>query len=270
LPRVVAELEGQATSNPAQYRLKVLLLAMLGNAYLAGILLLIVALLGAAVASVAVLKGFAVKIILVIGAFLWLIVKAVWIRIPPPEGIEIDEAQAPELFAMIEALRQALRAPAFHHVLVVDEFNAGVVQTPNFGPFGGNRNYLLIGLPLMKALTVDQFRAVLAHEFGHLANGHGRWSNWIYRQRLRWDRLMGLLDANESQGRVLFKPFLRWFTPYFNAYSFPLARANEYEADASLGPAHVSCVSRCGADKRQCPWQLSRGAVLARHPQASG
>jgi hypothetical protein len=85
----------------------------------------------------------------------------------------------------------------------------------------------------MKALTAEQFKAVLAHEFGHLARGHGRLSNWIYCQRLRWGRLMEVLEAAESKGSFLFKPFLRWYAPYFNAYSFPLARANEYEADAT-------------------------------------
>jgi hypothetical protein len=31
----------------------------------------------------------------------------------------------------------------------------------------------------------------------------------------------------------LFRPFLRWYAPYFNAYSYPLARGNEFEADAT-------------------------------------
>src|SRR5262249_1094345 len=52
-------------------------------------------------------------------------------------------------------------------------------------------------------------------------------------QRLRWGRLMAALEATESWGRFLFRPFLRWYAPYFNAYSYPLARANEFEADAT-------------------------------------
>ena len=40
------------------------------------------------------------------------------------------------------------------------------------------------------------------------------------------------LETTESKGSFLFKPFLDWFVPYFGAFSFPLARANEYEADA--------------------------------------
>jgi len=54
-----------------------------------------------------------------------------------------------------------------------------VVQSPREGIVGWPRNYLLIGLPLMKTLSVDQFEAVLAHELGHVARGHGKVSNWI-------------------------------------------------------------------------------------------
>ena len=215
------------------YKAKVFLVALLGNAYLAVMLALIAALLAAAVVSIVWLKAAGVKIAFVVGVFLWLVLKALWVRLEPPEGNEVTRWEAPELFAMIEELRRKLKAPKFHHVLVTDDFNAGVVQAPRLGIFGWYRNYLLIGLPLAKALTAQQFKAVLAHELGHLAKGHGAMSNWIYRQRLRWSRLMEVLEGVESRGIVLFRPFLRWYSPYFNAYSYPLARANEFEADAT-------------------------------------
>jgi Zn-dependent protease with chaperone function len=231
---LVHKLEGDARRNPAAYQLKVLAIAWLGNAYLGVMLLLIVALLGGIIVGIVVSKSaVAVKLVFVVGIFLWVVLKALWVKLPPPEGLELDARSAPELFAMIEALRRQLGAPRFHHVLLTDDFNAAVVQAPRLGIFGWPRNYLLIGLPLLKGLTVEQFRAVLAHEFGHLAKGHGRAANWIYRQRLRWSRLMAALEETDSGGRFLFKPFLNWFAPYFNAYSFPLARANEYEADAT-------------------------------------
>ena len=230
---LVGKLEGQARRNPAAYKTRVLLMALLGNAYLGVMLALIAGLLAAAAVSVVWLKAAGAKIALVVGVFLWLVLKALWVRLAPPEGSEVTKREAPELFAMIEELRRQLRSPRFHHVLVTDDFNAAVVQAPRLGIFGWYRNYLLIGLPLAKALSVEQFKAVLAHEFGHLAKGHGAMSNWIYRQRLRWSRLMATLEEVESWGIVLFRPFLRWYSPYFNAYSFPLARANEYEADAT-------------------------------------
>ena len=230
---LVARLETEAIRAPRSYQFKVLALALLGNAYLGLMIFIVSALLIALVASIAILKALAIKLILVVGFFLWLIIKALWIRIEPPAGMPIRASEAPELFAMIDDLRRQLRAPQFHHVLIIDELNAAVVQSPRLGIFGWPRNYLLLGLPLMKTLTVEQFKAVLAHEFGHLAKQHGRLSNWIYRQRLRWSRLLDILSAHDSRGSFLFKPFLKWFSPYFNAYSFPLARANEYEADAT-------------------------------------
>lgn len=230
---LVHRLEDRARRDPGGYKARVLGIALLGNAYLFAVVALVAVLFGASLASIVYLKAAGVKLALVVGVFLWMLLKALWIAVPAPEGTRITPRDAPQLFALVDALRRALHAPRFHEVLVTDELNAGVVQAPRLGIFGWPRNYLLIGLPMAKALTVEQFKAVLAHELGHLARGHGRLSNWIYRQRLRWSRLIGILEAAESKGSFLFRSFLRRYAPYFNAYSYPLARANEFEADAT-------------------------------------
>jgi Zn-dependent protease with chaperone function len=230
---LVKRLEESARRGPASYAVRVLALAMLGNAYLMLVLLLIAALFLASLLSLVLLKVVALKIAIPVGIFLWVVLKSLWVKVAPPQGVRLRRKEAPELFSLIDALRRRLRAPRFHQVLITDDFNAGVVQRPRLGIFGWYRNYLLIGLPLMKMLSVGQFTAVLAHEFGHLAKGHGRLSNWIYRQRLRWSQLMRLFSEDGYRGSFLFTPFLNRFAPYFNAYSFPLARANEYEADAA-------------------------------------
>lgn len=230
---LVSRLDAQARKNPQGYRTRVILLALLGDAYLFFMLVILLLLFLISLVSIAFLKAIGIKIAAVIGFFLWVVIKALWVKLPPPQGFEVRRDDVPELFGMIGQLRKKLRAPVFHHVLLTGEFNAAVVQIPRLGIFGWPRNYLLLGLPLMKSLTVEQFKAVLAHELGHLAKSHGRMSNWIYRQRLRWTRLMHALETTESKGGFLFRPFLKWYTPYFEAYSFPLARANEYEADAA-------------------------------------
>ena len=229
---MVDRLEPQVRETPERYQRRVLLLAMLGNTYLVAILLLSVALMVLLFYVIAMLHAGAVKLIFVFAPFLLVLLKSLKVKIKPPQGTELSAHQAPQLFAKVDRLRRALGAPQFDHVLVTENFNAGVVQVPRLAVFGWQRNYLLIGLPLMKALTESQLEAVLAHEFGHLAKGHGSLSNWIYRQRLRWGRLLEALEAQRSFGSVLFRPFLKWFAPLFNAYSFPLARANEYAADA--------------------------------------
>jgi len=228
---LVGRLDEVAKRDPSGYRRRVVALAFLGYAYLGVVLAILAVLLALAVVSVKFLKAAGVKLAFVIGAFFFLVLKALWVRLAPPGGREITRAEAPALFATIDGLRRELKAPAFHRVLITDDFNAAVVQLPRLGMLGWHRNYLLIGLPLMKALTVEQFKAVLAHELGHLSAGHGRMSNWIYRLRMSWARLMAVLEHQRSWGTFMFRRFFNWYVPYFAAYSFPLARANEYHAD---------------------------------------
>lgn len=230
---LVSRLEEQSRDGPRWYRVRVTLLAILGYGYVGIMLILLTALSLATLASAIYLKAAALKIAIPILVVVGLVLKAMWVRLSPPEGRALGPRDVPALFEIIERLRRKLKAPRFHRVLLTGDFNAAVVQLPLLGMFGWHRNYLLIGLPLMKALTREQFEAVLAHEFGHLARGHARVSNWIYRLRMTWARLVSALEERQSWGTFLFRPFFNWYAPYFSAYSFPLARANEYEADAT-------------------------------------
>src|SRR4051812_25719456 len=130
---LVGRLETSSQSNPRAYRARVLLLAVFGNAYLTLVLLLLIGLLGACVASIAILKFGGVKLTVVVAAFVWMVLKALWVRIDAPTGTRVTPVQAPQLFAMIQELRAALGAPRFHRVLITDDFNAGVQQTPRLG-----------------------------------------------------------------------------------------------------------------------------------------
>ena len=230
---LVARSEAWAARSPRQYRWGVFALAALGYFYLALVVGLLLALLIASVASVMYLKALAIKLFLVVGAALLMVLRALWVRLSPPEGIALTRANAPDLHGMLDDLRRRLSAPRLHNVLLTPDFNAGVTQLPRLGLFGWHRNYLLIGLPLMKALTVGQFQAVLAHELGHLSRGHARGANWIYRLRVIWQRLDAAFSQTKHWGSVLVRPFFGRYLPFFAAASFPLARANEYEADAA-------------------------------------
>ena len=230
---LVSRLERDARRSPARYQWKVVGLALLGNAYLAGVVALLALGVFAALAASAVFDAALTMVAVMIVAALVPLLRSLWVRLEAPRGTALSWHDSPELFESIERLRCAMRAPRFHRVLITDEFNASVMQMPRLGPLGWSRNVLLVGLPLLKAMKVDQFEAVVAHELGHLAHGHGRVANWVYSQRQRWGRLMSAIDEHGSGAGWLFKPFLKRFAPYFNAYSFPLARANEYLADTA-------------------------------------
>ena len=181
------------------------------------VLLVAAGLFFATIATVGYLKGAAIKLALIFGGFFWVVAGAMWVRLDVPKGQRIANSEAPELFALIDKLRRSLGAPRFHHVLITDDFNAAVVQIPRLGLLGLYRNTLLIGLPLMKALNRQQLAAVLAHEFGHLAGGHGRLGNWIYRLRFGWARLAQALQQRRSVGSFAFVPFFKWYAPYFSS-----------------------------------------------------
>src|SRR5215467_4167693 len=65
----------------------------------------------------------------------------------------------------------------------------------------------------------------------HLSRKQTRFRNWIYRSRQSWSRIAHELIKGGGVGVLLLAPFLSWYSAYFGAYTFVLARANEYDAD---------------------------------------
>lgn len=237
---LVRSVEERFANRPSDLRLRIAALAALGYAgLLAGVLgaLLLAALFLGAMFYVdlegKILLGLVGTLILAAGA--WGTLRVLLVRIPPPEGHEVSRAETPALHALLDELRAALRSAPFHHVLLTGACNAAVIHVPRLGVFGWPRQYLLLGLPLMEQLSPEEFRAVLAHEFAHLSREHGRFSHWVYRLRLSWEKIFEQMSRPPAQSGFSFRPlilkFVDWFWPRFNAHAFVLSRLDEYEAD---------------------------------------
>jgi Zn-dependent protease with chaperone function len=197
---LIRRLEASSHRSPRLYRVKVGLLGALGYVYIAGILAFlagIIVLLGVlaikAHGGALAVKGMVPAVVLA-----WAVIRALWVRIPDASGLAITPERAPGLFAAIERVRAALDGPKFRRVLLYGEFNAGVTQRPRWGIIGPNVNDLLVGLPLLQALSPGEFEAVLAHEMGHVSRQHGRFGHWVYRVRGTWSRLAGLFGTLRS------------------------------------------------------------------------
>ena len=229
---LINKLETYSSANPEGYRMRVALLASLGYAYLAAIVIALLLLVYVVLFQIK-FSGITLKLVWIPLVLVGLILRSLWITIPEPDGHPLEEADAPDLFQLIREVQQKLKGPPVHKVLLSDEFNAGIVQIPRFGMFGLLKNYMVVGLPLLTALRPAELRAVLAHEFGHLSGKHGRFSGWIYRVRQSWIQILTAVHHERHYASFLFEPFLNWYAPFFNAYSFVLARTQEYEADES-------------------------------------
>lgn len=253
--QLIARLERESAAAPTWYRAKVVALTLLGFGILAATLGVVgaaaLAIVGLAVtlafgggSGLLLLAKFG-KLLLVLLIPLWFLLRgalrALFVRLPAPQGREITAAEAPALFAALDDMRQRLRGPRFDHVLIVGDVNAAVVQRPAFGLFGWPRNYLLLGLPLLEAMPAEEALSVVAHEYGHLAGSHGRFSAFIYRLRHTWGTVQAHVDQLPGWGGRLFAAAVGRYAPYFNAYTFVLARSDEYRADAAaaelVGPA---------------------------------
>jgi Zn-dependent protease with chaperone function len=177
------------------------------------------------------------KLLFLLAWPLWLLVKssvsALFVRLPAPQGEEITRSQAPAMFNAMDDMRRRMKGPRFHHVLITDDVNAAVMQRPLFGLFGWPRNYLILGLPLLESLSPQEALAVVAHEYGHLAGSHSRFGAYIYRLRNSWGTVQELAQRWEGWSGKPMQKLVGWYAPYFNAYTFVLARANEYQADAA-------------------------------------
>ncbi|MEJ2541504.1 MAG: M48 family metallopeptidase [Gemmatimonadota bacterium] len=238
---LVGRAEAHANRDPRGYRTRVLALGALGHLYIGGLLVLSLGLLAVVGwLAVALLRGgttagarigleFGVPLLL----FVVVLVRALWIRIEPPEGIRLERAHTPRLFQALEEIRASLDGPRVDVVLLDDRLNAAITQIPRLGIFGWHRNFLILGLPLLRMLSPEEAKAVLAHEYGHLSGSHGKTGAWVYRVRATWARLHEALSHEEGIGSRLLRRFSDWYAPYFGAYSFALARAQEYEADAA-------------------------------------
>ncbi len=229
---LIERLTDQARHSPNGYRRRVMALAALGYAYPIVLLGAFAGFSAWALPWIAKSSGAAaVKLVLALLAFGFLVVRALWVRFEMPGGVVVTAIEAPKLFALLERIRERLKGPRTHSVLVNPDFNAAVMQVPRFGFLGGHRNVLLVGLPMMQSMSPEEFAAVLAHEYGHLSGAHGRIGNWIYRVRAMWMRMLESVEGERDAFTFLMRRFLAWYAPYFNAYSFVLARQQEYEAD---------------------------------------
>jgi hypothetical protein len=235
---LVERVERLSTTHPRRYRLG--LWAWIGLGYLAfgatlGLAVAMAALLvgavgmGLARGSVLLALGGGIELLVILVVLGGALLRILTLRVPQPEGRPVTRAEAPQLFAVLDALRGELGAPALDAVLLTASFNAGVAVLPRVGTLPFYRRVLLLGLPLLRTLGPDELRAVLAHELGHLSRKHGAAAGRIYQLRLAWMHVAdGLARAGGGGGVAL---FLRWYLPRFSAWTFVVSRRHEDEAD---------------------------------------
>jgi Zn-dependent protease with chaperone function len=175
-------------------------------------------------------------------------------RLRPRPPLALAPADHPQLFAFIEQICAHVRAPVPRIVQVDCQVNASASFAPHWSSLFRRDLVLTIGLPLVHALSVRELGGVLAHEFGHFAQGSGLrltmlvrgingWFSRVVYERDSWDRRLD--DWSETgDGRVLVlllpsraavwlsRLLLRGLMAVGHALSCFMMRQMEYDADS--------------------------------------
>ena len=139
-------------------------------------------------------------------------------------GPRITRKKYPALFEQIDSVASLTGQSKPRDVYLVHDVNAFV--TERGGLMGlGSRRVMGIGLPLLYLVSVDELRAILAHEFGHFHGGDTLLGPWIYKTRNAIIRTV--VSLGKSVLRVPFELYSNLFLRVTNSVS----RQQEFSAD---------------------------------------
>jgi Zn-dependent protease with chaperone function len=95
--------------------------------------------------------------------------------------VEITESEQPRLFAFIRQLAQETHTPFPKKIFLSPDVNACVFYNSSFwSMFLPVRKNLEIGLGLVNSINISEFKAVIAHEFGHFSQSSMKLGSFTY------------------------------------------------------------------------------------------
>ena len=127
------------------------------------------------------------------------------------DDIEVTAAEQPRLFAFINRLADEAHAPRAHRVFLSPRVNAAVFyELTVINLLFPSRKNLEIGLGLVNTLSLGEFKAVLAHEFGHFAQRSMAVGRWVYIAQQIAGHIIAKRDALDAFLRGLSRFDLRF------------------------------------------------------------
>lgn len=125
--------------------------------------------------------------------------------------VEIKENEHPTLFAFIRTLANETQTPFPKRVYLSPDVNAAVFYDSSFwSMFLPVKKNLLIGLGLVNSVNVSEFKAIIAHEFGHFSQRSMKVGSYVYNMN---HIIFNLLYENDGYQQAM----ERWasFSGYF-------------------------------------------------------
>jgi Zn-dependent protease with chaperone function len=94
---------------------------------------------------------------------------------------EVTRSSEPQLYEFILQVCKEAKAPSPNKIFLTNDVNAFVSYDSTFlSLFLPVRKNLYIGLGLVNSSTISEFKAVIAHEFGHFSQGSMRFGSYVH------------------------------------------------------------------------------------------
>ncbi|MEJ8840983.1 M48 family metalloprotease [Lacibacter sp. H375] len=115
--------------------------------------------------------------------------------------VEVTEKEQPELFAFIRQLTIDTQTQFPKKIVLSPEVNASVFYNDSFwSMFFPVKKNLMIGLGLVNTITLSEFKAVMAHEFGHFSQRSMKLGSFVYNVN---KAIYNMLYENNDFGKFL-------------------------------------------------------------------
>jgi Zn-dependent protease with chaperone function len=161
-------------------------------------------------------------------------------------GIQVSEAEQPALWTRIRDLAAQVGTRTPRRLYLVPDVNAAVWEDTHLLGLIPGRRQMMVGVPLLMALTPGQLDSVLAHELGHYGNRDTRVGGLVGRTRqsvLSALRAAGHSGRFQLPGSALFVAVFRTYAKLVLRVTQEASRAQEYAADRVAaqiaGPANT-------------------------------
>lgn len=163
----------------------------------------------------------------------WFGYRLLKVKTTPPEGLELTEAQAPELFALIEDLKAGPRTLPIkiHRVIVTGRFQLDIVKTQKFILPVYSHNTLIIGLPLIQMMPVHIFRALLMRKLAQHSWLRNPLLHFLHQMDSAWWQYYEAMAAHPAADMKLFSLIYGIFAMLYHELVEPIARLDGLSAD---------------------------------------
>jgi Zn-dependent protease with chaperone function len=101
---------------------------------------------------------------------------------PQTSGLKVTSEEQPEIWLLARKVAADVGTKPVDRIVITPDPGVSVHLEGSLPAtlFGGGHRVLQIGIPSIHALAVNEFRAILAHEYGHFSNRDTQWSTFTY------------------------------------------------------------------------------------------